>query len=193
MARAGLTSERVTSAAADLADELGFENVTVAALARGFGVKDASLYSHVKNVRDLRERVSLQAAGEFAERLSSAVAGRRGRDALIAFADAYRAFALEHAGRYAAIEYELAPEVLATSHGHRRMVETTSAMLRGYDLPQPDATDAVRLLRSYFHGFVSIEAVDGFHHERDPEESWRRNLEVLHSILTNWPAEPAEA
>ncbi len=48
MARAGLTPERLTRAAAELADEVGFGNVTVSALARRFGVKDASLYSHVK-------------------------------------------------------------------------------------------------------------------------------------------------
>ncbi len=52
MARAGLTADRVVEAAADLADEVGFENVTLSALARRFGVKDASRDSrHVKNLR----------------------------------------------------------------------------------------------------------------------------------------------
>lgn len=39
MARAGVTVERLTGAAAELADEVGFGNVTVAALARRFGVR----------------------------------------------------------------------------------------------------------------------------------------------------------
>ena len=63
MARAGVTTERVTAAAADLADEIGFEGVTVSAVARIFGVKDASLYSHIKNVQDLRSRVAVLDAG----------------------------------------------------------------------------------------------------------------------------------
>lgn len=51
MARVGLTKERLTQAGAELADEVGFDKVTVSALARRFGVKDASLYSHVRNSR----------------------------------------------------------------------------------------------------------------------------------------------
>jgi AcrR family transcriptional regulator len=50
--RAGVTAERLTLAAADLADEVGLDNVTVSALARNFGVKDASLHSHIKNAQD---------------------------------------------------------------------------------------------------------------------------------------------
>ena len=38
MARAGLTVERLVQAAAELADEVGFDNLTVSALARRFGV-----------------------------------------------------------------------------------------------------------------------------------------------------------
>ncbi len=68
MARAGLTADRVVSAAADLADEVGFENVSLSALARRFGVKDASLYSHVRNLQDLRTRVAFLAGGELIDR-----------------------------------------------------------------------------------------------------------------------------
>ncbi|MFJ9594680.1 TetR-like C-terminal domain-containing protein [Streptomyces virginiae] len=45
-------------------------------------------------------------------------------------------------------------------------------MLRGYGLAEPDLTDAVRLLRSTFHGFVALEASGGFAHERSPQQSW---------------------
>ncbi len=93
MARAGVTVERLTRAAADLADEVGFENVTVSALARGFGVRDASLYSHVGNVQELKVRVAVLALAELADRVAAALAGRAGKDALVAFADAYRDFA----------------------------------------------------------------------------------------------------
>lgn len=44
MVRAGLTPERLTRAGAELADEVGFDQVTVSALARRFDVKVASLY-----------------------------------------------------------------------------------------------------------------------------------------------------
>ena len=84
MARAGLTAERLTRAAAELADEVGFDQVTVSALARRFGVKDASLYSHITNAQDLQVRVALLALEELADRAAAALAGRAGKDALVA-------------------------------------------------------------------------------------------------------------
>lgn len=54
MVRAGLNAERLTRAGAELADEVGFDQVTVSALARRFDVKVASLYSHLKSSRTSR-------------------------------------------------------------------------------------------------------------------------------------------
>ncbi|WP_439673684.1 TetR/AcrR family transcriptional regulator [Embleya sp. MST-111070] len=187
MARKGLTAERVTRAAADLADEVGFENITLTALARGFGVKDASLYSHVRNLQELRVGIALLAAAELADRIAAAVAGRAGRDALTAFARAYRDFALEHPGRYAATQARIDPALLACSDGHRRNVDYTYAMLRAYGLEEPDLTDAGRLLRSTFHGFAVLEANGGFGHVRPPGESFERAVQALHAALERWP------
>ncbi|MEV7523970.1 TetR-like C-terminal domain-containing protein [Streptomyces sp. NPDC091371] len=185
--RAGLTAERIALAAADLADEAGFDHITVSALARGFGVKDASLYSHIKNVQDLRARVAVLATAELADRIGAAVAGRSGKAALSAFADAYRNFALSRPGRYAATQIQLDPERVAASPGHLRSVELTYGMLRGYGLAEPDLTDAVRLLRSTFHGYSSLEAADGFGHSRDLDASWARVVDALHVALSAWP------
>ncbi|WP_098011980.1 TetR-like C-terminal domain-containing protein [Streptomyces sp. sk226] len=191
MVRAGLTTERVVAAAADLADSIGFDQVTVSAVARGFGVKDASLYGHVGGLQDLRTRVALLAAGEFADRLSEAVAGRAGRDALVGFAYAYREFALEHPGRYQATQMRIDPEVAQQSSAFRRTVSTIYGMMRAYRLAEPALTDAVRMLRSTLHGFSDLEADGAFRAARDVEASWERTVEALHTVLENWPAEPA--
>ncbi|MFC4591004.1 TetR/AcrR family transcriptional regulator [Sphaerisporangium corydalis] len=187
MARAGVTAERLTQAAADLADEIGFQNVTVSALARGFGVKPAALYFHIRDARDLRVRLAALALTELADRAAAALAGRAGKDALVAFANAYREYAKEHPGRYAAAQVEIDPGGPAAVPA-RRHAEMTRAILRGYDLPEPDQTDAVRMLHSTFHGYVSLETAGGFsHHPREADASWRRTLDALDSVLRNWP------
>ncbi|QHC22398.1 TetR/AcrR family transcriptional regulator [Streptomyces sp. GS7] len=188
MAYAGLTPERLTRAGAELADEVGFDQVTVSALARRFDVKVASLYSHLKNSQDLKTRIALLALEELADRAADALAGRAGKDALTAFADVYRDYAREHPGRYAAARLRLDPEAAAASAGgrHARMMR---AILRGYDLAEPDQTHAVRMLGSVFHGYVSLETAGGFDHSApDPQESWSRILDALDALLRNWPA-----
>jgi len=188
MARAGLTADRVAEAAAELADEAGFANVTVSALARRFRVADASLYSHVRNLQELRTRVAVRAARELADALMPAVAGRSGRDALVAFAGAYRSFALAHPGRYTATQIQLPAETAARSAGHLQIIETTYATLRAFRLAEPDLTDAVRLVRSTVHGFVSLEGSGGFGHPRDVTASWDRAIGALAHLIAHWPA-----
>ncbi|MGI5379119.1 TetR-like C-terminal domain-containing protein [Streptomyces sp. CA-251387] len=187
MARAGLTADRLAAAAAELADEVGFENVSLSALARRFGVKDASLYSHVRNLQELRTRVALLAGGEMIDRIAAAVAGRAGKDALVAFADAYREYALQHPGRYAATQIRVDQALVADSPAMRRTAEITYGMLRAYGLEEPDLTDAVRLLRSTFHGYCALESTGAFGAPRAVQESWERAIDALHVALVNWP------
>ncbi|MFB7597287.1 TetR/AcrR family transcriptional regulator [Streptomyces sp. NPDC056160] len=189
MARAGLTADRIVAAAAELADEAGLDGVSLSALARRFGVRDASLYSHVRSVQDLRTRLALLAGGEMIDAIASAVAGRAGKDALAAFAGAYRQYAHRHPGRYAATRLRVDAALVTDSSALRRTTEITFGMLRAYGLDEPDLTDAVRLLRSTFDGFCALEAVGGFNAARDVDASWDKAVEALHTALTHWPRE----
>ncbi|MFG1828040.1 TetR/AcrR family transcriptional regulator [Microbispora bryophytorum] len=183
MARAGLTTERLIRAGAELADEVGFDQVTISALARRFGVKVASLYSHLKSSQDLKTAIALFALEELADRVADALAGRAGKDALAAFADAYRGYAREHPGRYDAARLRLDPETAAASAGVRH-AQMTRAILRGYDIAEPDQTHAVRMLGGVFHGYVSLEMSGGFSHTAvDPEESWSWIVDSLDALL----------
>ncbi|MFB7259516.1 TetR/AcrR family transcriptional regulator [Streptomyces nojiriensis] len=183
MVRVGLTPERLTLAGAELADEAGFDQVTLSALARRFDVKVASLYSHLKNSHELKTRIALLALEELADLVAAAVAGRAGKDALIAFANAYRDYARAHPGRYDAARLRLDPQTAADSAGVRH-AQMTRAILRGYDLAEPDQTHAVRMLGSVFHGYVSLEAAGGFSHTAvDSQQSWIWTLESLDAML----------
>ncbi|MFP8961415.1 TetR/AcrR family transcriptional regulator [Streptomyces nanhaiensis] len=185
MGRAGLTPERLTLAGAELADEAGFDQVTLSALARRFDVKVASLYSHLKNSQELKTRIALFALEELADRVADAVAGRAGKDALTAFANAYRDYARAHPGRYDAARFRLDPQTAAASAGVRH-AQMTRAILRGYDLAEPEQTHAVRMLGSFFHGYVSLERAGGFSHtDVASQESWAWTLDSLDAVLRN--------
>ena len=190
MARVGVTPERLTLAAAELADEVGFAHVTVSALARGFGVTDASLYSHIKNANDLKTRVALLALAELADRVAEAVAGRAGKEALVAFASTHRDYAKQHPGRYASMQFELDPQTLLASAALRHS-DMTRAILRGYPtVPEADQMHAVRLLHSTVHGYVTLESIGGFSHRPgDLDVSWSKVLGGLDAALLNWPSD----
>ena len=188
MVRAGLTPERVAQAGAELADEIGFESVTVAEVARRFAVKPASLYSHVRSSADLKERIALLALREVADRGSGAVAGRSGKDALVALGSVYRDYAHQHPGRFAAMQMRLEPGVAAGSDGPRH-VELARAVLRGYPIVDSEQPHAIRLLGSMFRGFAGLETSGSFDHSAPaPTVSWDRILDALDVMLVHWPS-----
>ncbi|MEV7957039.1 TetR family transcriptional regulator [Streptomyces sp. NPDC088141] len=105
-----MAAERLVRAGAELADEVGFGQVTVSALARRFDVKAASLHSHAKNSRNLKVGIALFALEELADRAADALAGRAGK---AAFGNVYRDYARERPGRYTAARLGLDAETAA--------------------------------------------------------------------------------
>ncbi len=102
MPRAGLSRAVIAGDAAELADESGWDQLTLAAVAARFGVRQPSLYKHVAGLGELRRDVSVLAAQELHHELTAAAVGKSGADALHAMAGAYRTFAKKHPGRYEA-------------------------------------------------------------------------------------------
>lgn len=187
MARAGLSTERLVRAGAELADAEGFDAVTPSALARHFGVQVASLYAHVASAHELKLRVALLALDELADRAAEAAAGRSGKEALVALANVHRDFATRHPGRFAATRFPL-DHAAAESSGGRRLAQLMRAVLRGYRLAEPAETHAVRLLGSVFLGFTSLELAGSFSHSApEPQASWDETLDALDRILQSWP------
>lgn len=161
MARAGLGSAAVVDVATRIADEQGLEAVTLARVARELGVRAPSLYEHVGGHADMLARVGADAALRLAQLLEGAAAGRAGADALRAIAHAYRAFAREHPGSYAALQ-RAQPQGSEAARAGERVVAVVLAVLRGYGLEGDDALQAVRVVRSSLHGFVVLENDGGF-------------------------------
>lgn len=193
MPRPGLTPAAILTAAADLADREGFDAVTPTAVARLVDVRTPSLYAHVAGAPALRDGVTALALDELADRVVDAVAGRSGRDALGALADAYRAYAREHPGRYAASRRRVDVDSPAVEAG-RRHSRVLAAVLRGYAVHEAEQVHATRFVGAAVHGFVSLQAAGGFDHS-DPaaDTSWHRLVDAVDVALRAWPAGAAAA
>lgn len=173
MPRAGLTGGDVVASAAGLADEIGFQGVTMGLLAGRLGVRAPSLYKHVDGLADLQHRLATLAMTELGEVIRDAVQGRAGRDALAAMMSAVRAYVNAHPGRYAATvgaEFTGPDDPLLAAG--TRVINSIAAVLRGYGIAESQMNHAIRTLRSTMHGFAMLEASRGFQWDADPDESF---------------------
>jgi AcrR family transcriptional regulator len=171
--RAGLTTQDVAAAAAGLADEIGYANLTMGLLADRLGVRSPSLYKHVDGLADLQHRVATLAMTELGEVIRDAVQGQAERDALAAMMIAMRAYVTAHPGRYAATvgaEFEGPDDPLLRAS--TRVIDSIAAVLAGYGIGAGEMTHAIRAIRSTMHGFAMLEVSRGFQWDADPDESF---------------------
>lgn len=194
MPRARLTPASVTEAAADLVDEIGFDQLSMGLLADRLGVKTPSLYKHVTSQADLAHRIAVLAMGELADAIRDATQGRAGPDALAAGAQAMRLHVRDHPGRSAAANAARVngpddPLIPAAD----RVLASWTAMLRGYQLDPGQEIHALRMLRSILHGFASLEGAGGFQIDASVDESFTWIIDFLDHGLQATASAPGSA
>jgi AcrR family transcriptional regulator len=188
MKRPGLTAARLVAAAAELADASGLSAVTLSALARRFDVRPASIYSHITGLDALLDATADLALRELADALADTLPGKSRREALVAFADTHRDYALAHPGRWQAAQRRVSPAHAAAGAGVA-IAKAARAIMAGYGLNPADEVHAVRLLGSVINGFVALESGGGFDHSApSAAQSWTRVLDAVDASLHQWPA-----
>jgi AcrR family transcriptional regulator len=176
----------VTDEAAIMADEIGLERLTLAALAERLGVRQPSLYRHIDSLAGLHRSISMQSKRELSDVLARASVGRSGADAIHAMSHAYRNWAIQHPGRYYASHATPAPGDVEHAAVALASIQVIADVLTAYELQGDDAIDAIRAFRSTLHGFVSIEAAGGFALSADIDRSFERLVRGFVVALAHW-------
>jgi AcrR family transcriptional regulator len=173
MPRVGLTTSDVVAAAAGLADETGFGNLTMGLVAERLGIRPPSLYKHVADLADLQHRIAALAMTELGDAVRDATQGRAGLDALSALLIATRAYVAAHPGRYTAtVGARFSGEDDPLYRATARILAAFAAVLRGYGIADEEMDHAIRTIRCTVHGFAMLQASDGFQWTGEPDDSF---------------------
>ena len=186
MPRVGLTRDRVAEEAAVMADEVGLNSLTLAALAQRLGVRQPSLYKHIDSMAGLHRDIAVHAKRDLGDVLARASVGRAGADAITSMSHAYRQWALRHPARYEASNRMPAPGDLEDEAVSLAVVQLISDVLTAYHLEGDDAIDAIRAFRSTLHGFISFETAGSFAMSADINRSFERLIHGFIVALTQW-------
>lgn len=186
MPRAGLTPSVVVAQAREVADETGFAQLTLAAVAQRLGVALPSLYKHVRGLDDLQRQLAAQSLRELTDAVTRATAGRSRTAALRALAATYWDYAHAHPGGYAATLRAPSSDDTEVGLVAKQMLDVVYAVLEGYGIEGDDAVDATRTLRGLLHGYVALEAAGAFGMARDVRASFDRAIEAFDKSLANW-------
>ena len=178
MPRRGLDHDQIVEAAAAIADREGLAAVTLGAIAQHVGVKPPSLYNHVDGLEAVLGALRVLAMRRLTEQMKSAAGHATGAEALLAMARSWRDFAKRHPGLYLAT-------VRAPDSAEDEVAEATKALmavvlvvLGELGLRGDEAIHAARSLRAMLHGFVLLEAGEGFGIPIRLDESFQWSLDA---------------
>lgn len=172
-----LNREAVITRAALLADEAGSVTaVSLTELARALNIRTPSLYNHIDGLEDLQAGLTLFALRQLIVDLRRASLGLVGQEAIMALADAYHRFAQTHPGLYPLTIRAPEPEEAELMALAQELVQMLLLIMASLGLQGEEAIHAIRGLRAILHGFVSLEAAEGFKMDLDSEESFHRLL-----------------
>jgi AcrR family transcriptional regulator len=173
----------VVDDAALLADEIGLDRLTLAAVAERLGVRLPSLYKHVDGMPALQRSLAIKAKSELVDVLARATVGRSRGDALRAVCLAYRQWALQHPGAYAASVRAPVPGDAEDEEVSAANVRIVFDVLQGYGLEGVALVDATRSLRAGLHGFVLLEQSGAFGLDRPVEDSFAWLVDSLDTAM----------
>ena len=179
MPRAGLTRDRVIEHAAAVADEVGVDNLTLAAVAQRCGVSLPGLYKHIEGLDAVKRDIALIAVRELTATLAAATVGVAGRDALRELTTAYRSYARAHPGHYSAILHAPPAGDSEYADAGAAAVSVIASALKGYQLEGSELIHAIRMLRAAFHGMVSLEEAGGFGLPESVDQTWGHLIDAL--------------
>ncbi len=191
MARRGLDRGQIVAAAAAIADTHGLAAVTLARVAADLDVRPPSLYSHIGGREGLICAIGLRGVGELGAAMRVAATGRAGQDAIVAIARAYRAYARDHPGCYAASLRSPPPGDREHEQAALEATAVLLAVLRAYALQDDEAIHAARAIRSALHGFVALEREGGFGLPLDVDASFEWLVARLVAALAQQPENAA--
>jgi AcrR family transcriptional regulator len=145
--------------------EGGPQALSVNAIGRELGVSGPALYRYYAGRDALLAELILDAYGELAATLRAAVAGLRGEPALLALADAYRAWATAQPHRYRLLFRPPVPGFDAHEHrlvaaAQESMAVVLEVLTDGRVSDGTAWTEPAVLVWSRMHGLASLE-IDG--------------------------------
>jgi AcrR family transcriptional regulator len=191
MTKRDLSLEKILAAATARIDQSGRNAVTIGELAKDLGVRPSALYNHVNGLDELRRAVAVRATNDAADRLLSAAVATSGPAAIRAMAVAYRAFADEHPGQFAALLLPPTARDDSLARAQSRIVDIFVRATQSTGATGDAAVHAARTVRSAIHGFVALESVNAFTSKANKDASFEYVIEsILRGLLPDL-AEPA--
>ena len=179
MARAGLDRDVIVVRAAQIANEIGLENVTLKMIAKEFGVQTPSLYNHIKSLEDLRKQLMLYGWKQMEEKIIRAVCGVSGYDALREICYAFYDYAVANPGVFNSMLWYNKFQNEENEEATGDLYPVIFKVMESMNISHEKANHLIRTFRSFLEGFSLLVNNGAFGNPISIRESFDLSVDVL--------------
>ena len=179
MARMRLDKSAVISRAAQLANDVGLENITLKALANDLNIQPPSLYSHIRGLDDLKKELMIYGWLQMEDQILEAVAGISGYDAIEVICRTFLKYATENPGVFNAMLWYNKFENDETNNATKKLFSVVFKVFASLNISQEDSDHLIRTFRSFLEGFALLVNHNAFGNPISINDSFDLSLKVL--------------
>ena len=183
------TRETLLEAALQLLEERGPGALRVRDLSEAVGKSTMGVYTHFGSKQGLLEQLYLHGFGRLEDRLKAVASAGGGQQELLAFALAYRGFALDNEALYGLMFERGTPDFIPSDDSRMAGLATFEMLVERIGDRKPDLADPApdaHLVWATMHGLVTIELMHRrwggplvAHLQGDPEQSYATAINSL--------------
>jgi AcrR family transcriptional regulator len=191
--RPSTTRETLLEAAVRLLEERGPGALRIRDVAEAAKQSTMGVYTHFGSKQGLLEQLYLHGFRRLEDRLNRVASAGRGQQELLAFALAYRAFAVDNEALYGLMFERATPDFVpsdASRMAGLATFEMLAARVAGWRPEVTDPAAAAHLVWGTMHGLVSIELMHKrwggplvAHLQGDPERNYATGIGLLLQAL----------
>ena len=179
MGRIGVDVDKITETAAKIANEAGYENITLKMIADELGIKTPSLYNHIDGLEDVKRLLMIYGWKQMEERMIQSAIGVAGYDAIKAGCYAFYEYATENPGVFNAMlwynKFQNEDTMEATSGLFVVLFKITFSL----NISEENCNHIIRTLRGFLEGFSLLVNNGAFGNPISIAESFELSLNVL--------------
>lgn len=179
MARAGLDKNVIIVKAAELANEVGIENVTLKLIADEFGIQTPSLYNHIKSLEDIKKQVMLYGWKQVENRIILSVVGFSGYDALRVMCYVFYEYATSNPGIFNAMLWYNKYQDEEAKGATKQLFEVLFKIMGTLNISDEVINHLIRTFRGFLEGYALLVNNGAFGNPISVKESFELSVEVM--------------
>lgn len=179
MSKRNINDELIVETAACIANKVGLDNLSLKSIAEELNIKSPSLYNHIKNLDEVKQRIMIYGWKQVSEKLVDSAVGVSEYEALKNMFYAFYDYATTNKGIFTAMFFYKKYESAENEKATERLFYIMFKVLKPLDISDDNINHIIRTTRSFLEGFCSLVNNNAFGNPVSIKESFDLSVEII--------------